>query len=171
MLAYRFALYFPRFVTHLVTFVVPYGPPLPEYHRPQDLVKRCPDFGYQIQFGSEDGVIERRTQDRKGIRLFLNGLYGGSTPDGKYAFDAVIGVDFDLLPHLSPTKLLDDEELQFYVEEYSRKGLRGPCKCRTYLNLSRWQTKRTTCQATTIVRHTKTSWMSCAFSRRKTENR
>ncbi|KAF9886722.1 hypothetical protein FE257_011099 [Aspergillus nanangensis] len=125
MLAYRFALYFPQFVTHLVTFVVPYLPPLPEYTMPKDLVRQWPSFGYQIQWGSEDGVVESKTLDRKGIRQFLNALYGGSTSDGKYAFDATIGVDFDMLPHLSPTKLLDDEELNFYAEEYARREYSG----------------------------------------------
>ena len=128
MLASRFALYFPDFVTHLISFVVPYFPPSPKYASLNDLVQLQPTFGYMAQFGSESGVIESHTQSKEGIRQFLNALYGGITHDGKKAISAVNGIDFELLPQLSPGKLLDEEEMKYYVNEYSRAGLRGPCK-------------------------------------------
>ncbi|KAL5358587.1 alpha/beta hydrolase [Aspergillus floccosus] len=127
MFAYRFALYFPEFVTHLITFVVPYIPPSPEYVNPVDLAKTRPSFGYQTQLGSEKGIIEANTQDKDGIYRFLNTVYGGSTSDGKHAFSAVAGVDFAVASQLSRTKLLDAEEMQYYVDEYARNGLQGPC--------------------------------------------
>ncbi|KAG2421314.1 hypothetical protein HFD88_005288 [Aspergillus terreus] len=127
MFAYRFALYFPEFVTHLITFVVPYIPPSPEYVSPVDLAMSTPSFGYQTQLGSEEGIIEANTKDKDGIYRFLNTLYGGSTSDGKYAFSAMDGVDFDLASQLSRTRLLDPDEMEYYVNEYARNGLRGPC--------------------------------------------
>lgn len=81
-----------------------------------------------LQFGSEDGVIESHTQSKEGIRLFLNSLYGGLTQDGKKAITAASGIDFECLPQLSASKLLDEEEMNYYVNEFSRNGLRGPCK-------------------------------------------
>lgn len=128
MVAYRFALYFPEFVTHLITFVVPYIPPSPEYVSPIDLAKSTPSFGYQTQLGSEEGIIEANTQDKDGVHRFLNTVYGGSTSDGKYAFSAMAGVDFALASQLSHTRLLDAEEMEYYVDEYARNGLRGPCE-------------------------------------------
>lgn len=128
MFAYRFALYFPEFVTHLITFVVPYIPPSPEYVSPIDLANSTPSFGYQTQLGSEEGIIEANTQDKDGVQRFLNTVYGGSTSDGKYAFSAMAGVDFALASQLSHTRLLDAEEMEFYVNEYARNGLRGPCE-------------------------------------------
>ncbi|KAJ5598751.1 alpha/beta hydrolase [Penicillium hordei] len=127
VLASRFALYFPDFITHLITFVVPYFPPSPKYVAVNDLVKLQPSFGYMLQFGSEDGVIESHTQNKEGIRHFLNALYGGLTQDGKKAITATSGIDFECLPQLSAGKLLDEEEMNYYVNEFSRTGLRGPC--------------------------------------------
>lgn len=81
-----------------------------------------------LQFGSEDGVIESHTQNNEGIRHFLNAMHGGLTKDGKKAITAVSGIDFECLPQLSASKLLDEEEMSYYVNEFSRTGLRGPCK-------------------------------------------
>ncbi|KAE8352797.1 alpha/beta hydrolase [Aspergillus coremiiformis] len=127
MIASRFALYHPSYITHLILFVVPYLPPSPNFIDIADLAKIIPTVTYQLQFGSAEGVVESHTQDREGIRAFLNGLYGGATPDGKVAMDSTRGFDFELAPKLGRTKLLSEEELQYYVEEYSRNGLQGPC--------------------------------------------
>ncbi|KAJ5307726.1 alpha/beta hydrolase [Penicillium atrosanguineum] len=125
--AFCFALYFPSFVSHLLIFVVPYPPPVSKYIAVNDLVKFRPSFGYMLQFGSEDGVIESHTRHRQGIRQFLNSLFGGRTQDGRKAIEAKTGIDFELLPGLSETRLLDSEEMEYYVDEYARNGLRGPC--------------------------------------------
>ena len=53
--------------------------------------------------------------------------YGAKTPDGKFAFSAQQGVDVPRQRELvRPSRILSDEELDFYVQEYSRHGLRGP---------------------------------------------
>jgi hypothetical protein len=63
MIAYRFALEFPSFVTHLLTFAVPYLA-VPDTFIPMDaFVEMIPTIRYQVQFGSEEGLIER--QDRR----------------------------------------------------------------------------------------------------------
>ncbi|KAE8335523.1 hypothetical protein BDV24DRAFT_155977 [Aspergillus arachidicola] len=127
VIASRFALYHPSFITHLILFVVPYLPPSPKYIDTADLAKIVPTVGYQLQFGSAEGVVESHTQDKEGIRAFLNGLYGGATPEGKFAMDSTRGFDFEVASKLGHTRLLSEEELQYYVEEYSRNGLQGPC--------------------------------------------
>lgn len=87
-----------------------------------------PQLGYQLQWGSNDRVIESYTKDKTGIRNFLNAVFGGCTPDGKLAFTAELGLEFDKLSTLNQSSLLEAHELDFYVEEFSRNGLRGPCE-------------------------------------------
>jgi hypothetical protein len=54
-------------------------------------------------------------------------MYGGMSSEGMYAMDSTRGVDFDLVPKLGRTKILSEGELEYYTDEYSRKGLEGPC--------------------------------------------
>jgi soluble epoxide hydrolase/lipid-phosphate phosphatase len=115
-------------VTHLFTCAVPYLPASAQYVPLEVVVKFLPSLGYQIQFGSEEGVIESHTQDKTGIRNYLNALYGGRTSDGRAAMTPEKGVDLELMPKLNRSVLISEDELDFYVEEYSRHGLAGPCE-------------------------------------------
>ena len=92
-------------------------------------MKFLPSLGYQLQFGSKEGLIESHTQDKAGIRNFLNALYGGRTADGKVAMTPETGADLELMPTLGRSPLISEDELNYYVEEYSRHGLHAPCKC------------------------------------------
>jgi hypothetical protein len=74
---------FPSFVTHLFTCAVPYLPATEQYIPLEAIVKFLPSLGYQLQFGSKEGLIESHTQDKTGIRNFLNALYGGRTAEGE----------------------------------------------------------------------------------------
>jgi hypothetical protein len=115
-------------VTHLFTCAVPYLPTSAQYVPLEVVVKFLPSLGYQLQFGSEEGVIESHTQDKTGIRNYLNALYGGRTSDGRAAMTPEKGVDVELMSKLERSGLISEEELEFYVEEYSRHGLREPCE-------------------------------------------
>ena len=64
-----------------------------------------------------------------GIRNYLNALYGGLTADGKGAMTPETGADLELMPTLGRSPLISEDELNYYVEEYSRHGLHAPCKC------------------------------------------
>jgi hypothetical protein len=128
-IAYRFALEFPSFVTHLFTCAVPYLATSENYIPLEAIVKFLPSLGYQLQFGSKEGLIESHTQDKAGIRNFLNALYGGRTADGKVAMTPETGADLELMPTLGRSPLISEDELNYYVEEYSRHGLHAPCKC------------------------------------------
>lgn len=127
VIAYRVALWHPTFVSHLFTFAIPYIAPTPQWLETEDLMKLFPSLGYQLQFGSAEGIIESFAKDKAGIRAFLNTLYGGVTSEGKYAIDVTKGADLELAPTLNHTPLLSPEELDYYVEVYSRNGMRGPC--------------------------------------------
>jgi hypothetical protein len=130
MIAYRFALEFPSFVTHLLTFAVPYLA-VTETFIPMDaFVKMIPTIAYQVQFGSEEGLIESYTKDRIGIRNYLNAMYFGRSTDGELAMTPAEGYDAGLAPDLERSELVSEAELEYYTEEYARKGLRGPCKSR-----------------------------------------
>lgn len=128
MLAYRFALEFPSFVTHLFTLAVPYLSVTDTFIPMDDFVKLIPTIAYQVQFGSEEGFIESHTKDKTGIRNYLDAMYSGRSPDGKIAMAPVEGYNAELTPSLERSKFVSEDELEYYVEEYAQQGLRGPCK-------------------------------------------
>lgn len=124
---YRVALYYPRLISALFSICTPYAPPTQTYE-PLELfvANRIPFFGYQVHFVS--GEVEDAVQSPREIRNFLNGLYGGRTTDGPrgVAWNAERGVDLSVLPRMGKTKLLSDDEMEYYVREYARHGIHGP---------------------------------------------
>ncbi|KAE8423990.1 alpha/beta hydrolase [Aspergillus pseudocaelatus] len=126
-IAYRFALEYPSFVTHLFTLAIPYIPVSEKFISQDELVKFMPNLGYQLQWGSKEGIIESYTKDQIGIRNFLNAVYAGRTPDGELGVSMESGADLSILPTLLRSPLVSEDELDFYVREYSRNGLHGPC--------------------------------------------
>jgi len=60
------------------------------------------------------------------LRQFLNGMYGGSGPNGEVLFDIGHGVHFELLDKLRPSRMVSGEELDFYAKEYAKHGMHGP---------------------------------------------
>lgn len=115
-------------MTHLFTCAVPYLPASAQYVPIDVVAKFLPSLSYQVQFGSEEGIIESHAQDKAGIRNFLNAVYGGRTSDGKVAMTPEKGADLELMPKLNRSVFISEGELDFYVEDYARNGLRGPCK-------------------------------------------
>jgi soluble epoxide hydrolase / lipid-phosphate phosphatase len=53
-------------------------------------------------------------------------MYGATGPNGEVGFEATRGVYFDNLALLGPNKLLNGEEMEYYVNEYARHGIHGP---------------------------------------------
>ncbi|BDD55317.1 hypothetical protein MAP00_000852 [Monascus purpureus] len=123
-LAYRIALWHPDLITHLFTVCVPYSPPRKTYIPLEEGVRTIlPNFTYQLQFRS--GEVEKSIRSKDDIRNFLSALYGGRTADdGGYAFAAERGVE--LGKKVGTSRLLSEEELEYYVEQFSRNGLHGP---------------------------------------------
>jgi hypothetical protein len=91
----------------------------------EDLVRTAaPHFAYQLQFAS--GELEKVIQYEDDIRQFLLALYGGRNDRGEVGFDAHHGVLVDRLGGLKRSKLLAEDEVEFYVREFGRSGVRGP---------------------------------------------
>jgi hypothetical protein len=128
MIAYRFALEFPSFATHLLTFAVPYLAVSDTFIPMDAFVEMIPTIRYQVQFGSDEGLIESYTRDKAGIRNFLNAMFFGRSPDGELAMTPAEGYNAGLAPALRRSGLVSEAELEYYAEEYARRGLKGPCK-------------------------------------------
>ncbi|KAJ6183977.1 hypothetical protein N7519_005278 [Penicillium mononematosum] len=124
-LAYRIALWHPELVSHLFTVCVPYARPMAQNISIEDLVRSVtPHFAYQLQFKS--GEVEKVIRSKDEIRQFLLALYGGRTEAGEFGFDANKGVLLDKIGQLKPSRLLSEEELEFYTNEFARSGIHGP---------------------------------------------
>ncbi|KIW16446.1 hypothetical protein PV08_06499 [Exophiala spinifera] len=125
-IVYRVAQYYPRLITAVFSICTPYFPPSPRYEPLGIQVQtKLPNFGYQLHFAS--GEIEAHVQRSKpAIRAFLNNMYGARTPENEFAFSAETGIDLDRQSRVGKNKLLDDDEMDYYVSEYARHGLNGP---------------------------------------------
>ncbi|KAJ5366349.1 hypothetical protein N7541_000290 [Penicillium brevicompactum] len=123
--AYRIALWYPELVSHLFTVCVPYARPMKEGISLESLVQNAaPHFAYQLQFKS--GELEKVIRSKSDIRQFLLALYGGRTEAGEVGFDAHKGVLVDKIGGLKPSRLLTEEELEYYTNEFARSGVHGP---------------------------------------------
>lgn len=125
-IAWRLAVLNPKLYKAVMVICTPYNPPVPRYDTLQERVDTVlPNFGYQLHFAS--GEIEAACNSRQGIRQFLINTYGGRTPSNEIAFSAEKGLDLEKQSTMhKQSRILSTEELDFYVQEYSRHGLRGP---------------------------------------------
>ncbi|KAJ5098041.1 hypothetical protein N7532_005042 [Penicillium argentinense] len=124
-LAYRIALWHPDLISHLFTVCVPYARPLEKDISLEEMVNTvAPHFAYQLQFASGD--LEKVFRSKEEIKQFLAALYGGRTEKGEFGFDAEKGVLLDKVMGLKPSRLLSEEELDFYAAEFARNGIHGP---------------------------------------------
>lgn len=73
-----------------------FAPCTEEFRTTEELARGpVPQLGYQLQFGSEDGKIERAAKDEEGVRKFLLGMYGGRPSGGKPFMNPAVGVDLE----------------------------------------------------------------------------
>lgn len=94
------------------------------YQSTEDLVKGpVPQFGYQLHLASPE--VEGRIKTREDMRRFLSGMYGARGPNRESIFTPERGILFENLSKVGKTRLLNDEEMDYYVEQYSRNGLHG----------------------------------------------
>jgi pimeloyl-ACP methyl ester carboxylesterase len=125
-IVYRLAQYHPQLVKAIFVICTPYSAPRPTYMPlAQQVATLLPNFGYQLHFAS--GELETECATPHTIRQFLMNLYGARTPDGTFAFSAEKGIDIPRQRQLTtPSRILSEDELSYYVQEYSRHGIRGP---------------------------------------------
>lgn len=122
---WRMCMWCPESIRAVFSLNTPMFPPAPVYVDVEATAKRLPNFGYQVQFASE--VTEQiLAKFPEGIRKFLNGMYGGTGPNGEQMFSTSIGVIEENLDKVGPALLMDQEMVNYYVEEFSRHGIHGP---------------------------------------------
>ncbi|SMY22555.1 unnamed protein product [Zymoseptoria tritici ST99CH_1A5] len=130
MAVYRVAQWCPELVTHVFSVCTAFAQPTSKYTSTETLTNGpVPQFGYQLQFGSDHHRVEKTVRTEKEVRKFLLGMYGGRTPEGRKFMTAEKGVDLGLFDdkfEIAMTPLLSDEELDFYVQEFMRNGMNGP---------------------------------------------
>lgn len=118
---YRVALHYPDLISAVFSICTPFSPPQKQYIYAPDVL---PNFRYQKQLGGNE-VKENIVGEEK-IRDFLNGIYGGRTKSGNRAMSTEVGVIFEELPGVGPSPFHSKEEMDFYVEQFSKTGLHGP---------------------------------------------
>lgn len=124
-LVWRFALWHPELLRGVFSVCTPYAPPLPVFIDYPKLVEMLPNFRYQVQLAGPD--VEREIgSDPAKIRGLLTGLYGARGPAGEDVFTTDHGVHFENLGKMGECPLLDAGEVDFYVDQYARNGMRGP---------------------------------------------
>ena len=133
-LVWRICLWHPELIRAVFSVCTPYFPPSKRYASLEDIVAsgKAKNFSYQLHFKGLE--IEEHCQGEEKVRQFLNSLYGGRTPEGEVAFDAGKGVFFDKLPRLERSRLVSKEELDYYVQQYMRRGENGERQLRGPLN-------------------------------------
>jgi pimeloyl-ACP methyl ester carboxylesterase len=109
---YRIAQWKPQLVSHVFSVCTPYFRVLDQYVSTQDIVDSgVKQFGYQLQFGSEDGKVEAVVKDERTMRNFLLGAYGGQSKSGKKFMTPEQGVFLDVVrdDDFEPSPLLNPE--------------------------------------------------------------
>lgn len=125
MVVYRVAQWYPDLISHIVSVCTPYAGPSDTYLPTEVLVEGpVPNFAYQLHLAGPE--VEAAVQTKDDIEQFLHGVYGGKVPDGKAFLVPEKGVDLSLIGKVEKSRLLDDEEMKFMVEQYSRNGMHGP---------------------------------------------
>ncbi|KAI1132929.1 Alpha/Beta hydrolase protein [Nemania abortiva] len=126
LFVWRLAQSYPELIRCVFSFCVPYLPPSAVRIDLAEMVKKLPNFGYQVHLANGDAEkIVEKSPER--IRGFINGLFGGTTPDGKPVFTVDVGVREENIDSIRQSPLMSKEMTDFYVQEFSRHGLRGPC--------------------------------------------
>ncbi|GAB7360287.1 hypothetical protein MBLNU230_g8045t1 [Neophaeotheca triangularis] len=130
MVVYRAAQWYPDLISHVVSVCTPYMAVHDQFIPTEVMVKGpLPQFGYQLQLGSEEQVVEKAIGlDENKIRNFLKGVYGGQPKSGRPMFSPEQGVRLSALDEeVTMTPLLSEAELDYYVTAFKRHGLHGPC--------------------------------------------
>jgi len=120
---YRVAQWYPELVSHVFSVATPYYSVSEKYVSEEELVKGpLPQFGYQLQLGSEDRKVEKVVYGEKRIRKWLKGMYGGRSASGRPMLKPEHGVDLELME--------SEEEVgmtPLFNEEVRRVSNMQPC--------------------------------------------
>ncbi|KAI1097941.1 alpha/beta-hydrolase [Jackrogersella minutella] len=124
-LVWPFATWYPDLFKGIFSATYPFFPYATEYVDLADEIAagKYPTLKYQLQF--RNPYLDRKFENATQIRELLLAVNFAKTPNGTEGFSPN-GLDLDALPQLHQPSLLNDTELDQYVAEYQRQGLRGP---------------------------------------------
>lgn len=126
LIVYRAAQWYPELVTHVFSVCTPFIPTSSELMTTSDLVNSLPQFGYQLQLASPD--LESALKTPEHYQRFFKGIFGGRTESGQVFLRPETGVDLPLLDEpVGDSPLVSNEEIEFYVQQFTRNGMHGPC--------------------------------------------
>ncbi|XP_073911314.1 bifunctional epoxide hydrolase 2 [Castor canadensis] len=133
VLVWKMAVFYPDRVRAVASLNTPYMPGDPKVH-PMEAIKSIPVFNYQLYF-QEPGVAEAELEQNLG-RTFKS--FFRASDEGFPAVDKVtemggLFVKTPKDPGLS--KMVTEEEIQFYVQQFKKSGFRGPLNW--YRNMER----------------------------------
>lgn len=104
-LVWRVVMYHPDLIQAAFGFCFPYLLPSPDRTNLEKLVQHFPNFRYQLSNAA--GVVEAAIGDSPAnVEAFVNGAFGGTSPEGEPVFDPVQGIHTDRLPRIGPSPLL-----------------------------------------------------------------
>lgn len=105
-------------MTHLFSVCTPYSPPSNRAFIPiEDLVATyLPNFGYQLQFKSEE--VEKQVRTKQDIRSFLLAAYNAKTTSGELAINVRKGLLFDKFGDLQMSPFVTEEVSYIYKYYY-----------------------------------------------------
>lgn len=125
MLVWRFALWHPQLLKGVFSICTPYVSPSPVFIDIPEMIQRLPNFSYQAQLAGPEVEREIGSNPDK-IRGLLKGMYGAKGPNEERVFSVEKGVALENIDKMGTCPLLNDEEIEYYVKQYSRTGMRGP---------------------------------------------
>ncbi|KXJ94474.1 Alpha/Beta hydrolase protein [Microdochium bolleyi] len=123
---WRMTLYHPELVSAVFSMCVPYVPPAPRVFTLEQVVEQAPNFRYQLQLASP-AAEEIVDASPAALRGFLNGIFGGRTADDQTLFNTDVGIKKDIVEQIQQSPMVSREVMDFYVQEFARSGLHGPC--------------------------------------------
>ena len=121
-LVWRMAEWYPELIKCVFSVCTPHTQASKEYRDLAKLIQAgiLTNFTYQLQLAGPD--VEANLQGREKIGQFISAIYGGIKDYSQSPFTVDHGVHFDRLDQAIKPPLLSDEELKYYIDEYSRRG-------------------------------------------------
>ncbi|KAI9287636.1 Alpha/Beta hydrolase protein [Umbelopsis sp. AD052] len=119
---WRFAQFYPKRTLAIAVFCTPYSPPNKEYIPLEDIVKRVPNFRYQLRLSSPDCDKELDADPEQFLMRMLRPCNDGVGPMYDADKDSII----QGRPKVARTKALSERQLKYYVDQYQKTGFHGP---------------------------------------------
>jgi len=96
----------------------------------EEMVKVLPNFKYQLSYIDpakfEDRVRERKDVERL-FRAFLQPKPSVPRPAGQLSPINTVDCVLDAIKDVPKSDMITEEDLQYYVDNYTQGGFHGPC--------------------------------------------